>query len=846
MNNLPIDSYLDEISKNIEKNSFLILSAAPGAGKTTRVPVAAAKVTQKKVIVLEPRRMAAVSACYRIAEEQGWQVGNEIGYQVRFENKTNLNTKIIFMTEALLSRKMLNDPELADVGIVVIDEFHERSASTDLTLALLKELISLGSQLKVIIMSATLMATKISSYLNNANTIEIPGKTFPLKIQRQKNPQKIRIDSDFFNNIAAKIKNTVDNTTHDILVFLPGTGEIRKLESLLSSSPWIKNCILLSLHGQLPLEEQRKVLQKADSQKIILSTNVAESSVTVDGVAVVIDSGLEKTSVWDYRTGFSRLELQRISLSSAKQRAGRAARQMPGLCEQLWSEHDELSMTAERVPEIQHIDPSEILMFLSHHGVRNFDNFDWFQKPDSMRLTTSLQKLKLLNIFNSDCSLTDLGKMVLRWPLAPELGVLLAHFSSLQLPVVGCTLVSLIQEADFTNINPDHYPNDLYLASDLDFRMKILNNEIKLDRTELRISALQKVKDSIHSLRQFFNKNDLSNTSLSDSISLKAEILKCWPHRLCRRRENSNKGICFDGHGVQLSNSSFAKNSDFFLILNAVDGVLNGESLVHLAIGYSKDEVIGTLDHLVVTNESLSFVEGKDELMFQTQRLLGSISLEEPRYRKPTNDEIKEHLSLFAYERWESWIKDNESLSLLQLRLNFLIHNKHYVSENIQRTLENFSEREWKMMSLAEAAYNETSYKNLVQKDMIYFFVSHLPTDIQNILSAELPEQLTVPSGKSYKINYDNSESPYLEVRLQEVFGWNKNPTVLDGKIKIKLHLLGPNFRPVQITNDLSSFWKNTYSEVKKELRSRYPKHSWPDNPLEAPAVAGAIRRNRN
>ena len=866
MTSLPIDDYLQKIRVGLAENSYLILSAAPGAGKTTRVPPALMKMTEEKVIVLEPRRMAAVAACHRIAEEQNWTVGNEVGYQVRFEKKFATDTKLIFMTEALLARKMLEDPELKGIGIVVIDEFHERSASTDLTLSLLKELISLGSNIKVLIMSATLQSQEISAYLGEAKIFEVPGKLFPLQVQKQKNPQVIKTDKFFYDSMKDKIKFCLGKTKNDILVFLPGTGEIRRLENILNEENWANHCAILPLHGRLPLDAQRLVLQKNSQQKIILSTNVAESSVTIDGVDTVIDCGLEKSSTWDYRTGFNRLELQRISLSSAQQRAGRCARQMPGYCEQLWSATDELSMTKERIPEIQRMDPSEILIFLSHHGIRNFESFDWFQKPDAKKIAVSIQRLQLLGIFQSDHSLTDLGKKIIHWPLAPEIGVLLAHFESIGQVELGCAIVSLMQEPDFVSVNPKLYPQDLAKESDLDFRLRILNDEIRLERSELNFSGLQKVKESISSLKNIFSKKVFSsgkeqkssgsaNNSFAsvknkssiflDEKAMKLEILKSWPHRLCRRRKNSNKGLCFDGHGVQISDSSFAINSDFFLILSGIDGALSTETLVTAAIGYSKEEVLKTLPHLLQNSEELKFIEDKEEVLLASERKIGAISLEEPKYKTLTENELQDYLPRIALARWETWIQGNEDLSSLTLRLHFLIHNKDYVTEDLKNIIEDFSLNEWKEKSLHEAAYNESSYKNLISKNMNSYFRQNLPWEIQNALENEVPEKLPVPSGKSYKIDYQNLESPALHVRLQEVFGWKTNPSVLFQKIKIKLYLLGPNFRPAQITNDLASFWQNTYHEVKKELRTRYPKHSWPDNPLEAIAIAGPLKRKR-
>lgn len=842
---LPVDDYLEKIFSSLETHPSLILSASPGAGKTTRVPPFLSQKSQGKLIVLEPRRMAAVAAAHRIAQEQGWKVGHQVGYQVRFENKTSSETRLVFMTEALLARQMLADPELTGVETVILDEFHERSASVDMTLALLKELQFLGSKIKIVLMSATLQAQEISNYLRQAPVIEVPGKLFPLKISQQKESQKLRIDHFFFDKLIEKIKITLSRTKNDILVFLPGVGEIRQTQNRLENQSWALSCDILPLHGRLSLEEQRKVLTRSSRQRIILSTNVAESSVTVDGVDTVIDCGLEKVAVWDQRTDFSRLDIQRVSLASARQRAGRSARQKEGFCEQLWSPQDELSMPKDRTPEIQRIDLSEILLFLSHHGVRQFESFDWFQKPESLRLQSSFKKLIHLKAIDKEGQLTALGQKIIRWPLSPELGAVLARFESLGQSELGSQIVSCLQEPDFVNLNPEEHPEGLKLESDLAFRLDILNGRIHLDRKELNYSGLERVKESARALIAMTAANGSLKKSqpLFNDNQLRRELLKAWPHRLCRRREKTKRALSINGYGVQLSQQTFVRNSEYFLALSGVEGAMDNETLITSAIGFSKDEVLDILKDQVEMHEELDFVEDKEEILLCSQRRIGAISLEEPLYKRPSEEQLQDKLGQLLLQRWDKWIKENSSLESYFQRFQVLLCYQNVLPEKAQKALQEFSIATWKSESLKEASYGETSYKNLIKRDLRYFFNSRLPTELRQILEEEIPASLQVPSGKTHAINYEKPESPSMEVRLQEVFGWSQNPSLLFGKVRITLSLLAPNYRPVQITGDLNSFWKNAYNDVKKELRSRYPKHSWPENPLEATAVAGPRRR---
>lgn len=329
---LPIDDFIDDILQKVTSHTNLVITAAPGAGKTTRLPPELLSVVAGKILVLEPRRMASIAAAHRVAEENNWLVGEEVGYQVRFVNKTSHKTRLIYMTEALLARHMIHHPELDDVDIVILDEFHERSLYVDLTLGLIRELQELGHHIKIVVMSATLEAEKIAEYLGNCPVISVPGKLFELTVRYQKSTQLLTPQYQFYEHLSQVIKEAQRQTDKDILVFLPGAREIERAKGNLLDWKESKKIEVITLHGSLPLEAQRIALQKSSAQRIILATNIAESSVTLDGVDTVIDSGLVKIMKQDLRTGFSRLEISRISLASAIQRAGRAARQFPGVC----------------------------------------------------------------------------------------------------------------------------------------------------------------------------------------------------------------------------------------------------------------------------------------------------------------------------------------------------------------------------------------------------------------------------------------------------------------------------------------------------------------------------------
>ncbi|MBC7370830.1 MAG: ATP-dependent RNA helicase, partial [Bdellovibrionaceae bacterium] len=472
---LPIDDFLDAALSHLKTHQNLVVTAAPGAGKTTRLPAFLAKHFLGKVLVLEPRRMAALAAAARVAEEQNWKLGQEVGYQVRFANQSSEKTRLLFLTEALLSRKMAQDPELNGVECVVLDEFHERSLHVDLALGLLRELQELGHEIKLVVMSATLEAEKISQFLGNAPVLDVPGKLYPLELKYQKNSQSLQLAPPFFENVASHIREAAKSTTHDILVFLPGTGEIDRTLQVIQSWAEQNNIDVVPLHGSLPLEAQQKALRAAPRRRVILSTNIAESSVTVDGVACVIDTGLAKNMKFDLRTGFSRLELGRISRASAQQRAGRSARQFPGVCYRLWNKLDENSMPGHEVPEILRAELSDSLLFLAAQGVRDFESFSWYEKPGKLPLLSAAQNLLSLGALDLQNNITPIGKKLLTWPLPPRLAKLMLGSVETRIPHLGADVAAILQERDFVTRSGSESVIGDNLESDILFRIDLLN-----------------------------------------------------------------------------------------------------------------------------------------------------------------------------------------------------------------------------------------------------------------------------------------------------------------------------------------------------------------------------------
>ncbi len=800
---LPIDDFLSQIQQSLEQHPNLIISAAPGAGKTTRVPVELSRNATKKIWVLEPRRIAAVSAANRIAEEQGWTLGNEVGYQVRFDSKSSPSTKILFLTEALLLRKLKSDPDLSSVGVVVLDEFHERSLHVDLALACLKELQELARpDLKIVVMSATLDAQQISEFLNSAPRIEVPGRSYPLQVIYHDKAQILKSGPEFLKRMKEIIVKALQKVPQgDVLCFLPGQGEIKKLYADLSE--FLPSTFsIFELHGQLSLAEQRRVLQPCAGRKIILATNVAESSITIDGVSVVVDSGLARVQELDVATGFDTLRVSKISKASATQRAGRAARQGPGTAFRAWSQYEESTQKNFETPEIDRVDLSESLLLLSGLGITHFDSFSWFQKPSERRLQASLDFLVSIAALETTYKITADGKKLSSYPLHPRLGKLLIEGQRRNQFPLACKLAVLLSEGRQTQ------------------------TPLALEENDQWVSELSQNQERIY--RQLMHFADGSPESALNP-SLQQELLfAVYKDRLCRRRHiGSPEAKMAGGRGVSLHAKSTVRKSQFFLALEVKDGSQGGNSTVFTAFGLDSDFVENELKAERKKVRVISWDDDSQKFWCLDEWQWRGLSLGSTERTPATAEDVRAQLVDVVLDRWNVLLEKNQSMGQFVQRIDFLSKS----SANFQP----LSQEQIKV-ALEQACYGETSLEKIYQKDVVYFFKNILGTEYIETLEQECPAHWVVPTGNRLQVKYSLEQGPSVEVRLQELFGLSQVPVVCGQPLT--LFLLAPNYRPVQVTRDLASFWKNGYPEVRKEMRARYPKHSWPDDPLTAPPQA--------
>lgn len=839
MNSLPIDSLLPEIVAGVKKHSNSILTATPGAGKTTRLPPELLKIfdgvehqitgqkTQQKIVVLQPRRMAAVSACYRVAEERGWTVGEEVGYQVRFESKVSKNTRLIFMTDALLLRKMVDDPELNDIGLVVLDEFHERTLNQDLLLGALRELQELGRDIKILVMSATLDVGALKKYLavndqsNQSDQavlhIDVPGKVFPLEIRHSQQALSLKTDYAFYDRVTLAVQQAVKETKGDVLVFLPGVGEIKRLEERLeksfSSAGIAASRDIVSLHGSLSLSEQRKILTKPERPRVILSTNVAEASVTVQGVNYVIDTGLSKVMTVNPHSGFSALDLGRISKFNAKQRSGRAAREQAGTALRLWTTHEEHTQAEQLEPEVQRADLTSALLWLSHMGVRDFAKFSWLDRPQPPALNIALQSLQSMGALTKDNAITERGRRLMRFPLPPRLGLILLEAEEMGECRLGARVAALLSERDFAS-------REISTGSECDVTDRLQLLEEKARGTET-------IRQTAEQLERLMKGEKGSSQDPQDLLLLSQR------DRLCRRREKSARGLMVGGRGVKLDPKSQIHKSEFFLALAGVDLADQAETLVSIASGFDKAQILKTFANDIQTEESIHFVEDKEAFYLSRVRTLYGLPLEDASLKPVNASDVQDKLAEVLLPKWDWLVSKNEALKNWMFRWNFLCHHLPEYKESLGESQI--------AQALSMACYGKSSVKAVLEDNLVGFLEMNIDANAVKVLNNQVPEKFLAPSGVKHSIEY--SDIPYVDIRLQEIFGLLESPKVLFDKIPITFRLLGPNFRPVQITADLKNFWKQGYAEVRKELRIRYPKHSWPEDPYMAVPEAKGRRR---
>lgn len=860
---LPFDNSWSEIAAVLSSHKNLVLVAEPGAGKTTRFPamLIASGIVENQVAVLEPRRLAARAAATRIASERAWPMKTFVGYSVRFDHQMTESTRLAFFTEGLFLKRLAQNPTLKGVDCVVLDEFHERSRHTDLAIASLKELQLLERpDLRIVVMSATINAGEISKYLSiddvPAPIVDVPGRTFPIDVRHSSEPLTLATSREWTERMVKQIKSVAmgpNDRKGDILAFFPGVGEIRRTRENLEMDPGVSRTFqILELHGSLSLDEQNRVLAPTQSDsrpRIVLATNIAETSLTIDGVGTVIDSGLARVARAD-RLGFSQLHLERISFASARQRAGRAGRQSDGLCYRMWSRLDENSFQEYDEAELNRIDLTDSLLDLYSLGVSDPRNFDWFERPDEVRLKQAMTLLQQLGAIDASMRLTPIGIEMHRTGLparAARMTVAARRGEVKGVPKtealsLAAIISGLLTEKDFL-LDASRTADRAGAECDLYLRASLLterNPNARIDRNSLK-SLLRVIdssleRDAVPIDKAIHDWNEKAVASL---------LLKGFPDRISRRRKaKSPQARMVGGKGIELHPSSNVRESEFFFALKGDAGTsrTSTDPMTTMASHISK-EWLQELEPANVTKR-VGLVFDSESLTAYTERALmfRDLPLESGARDKANPEDAFELLKGEAKSRRDLLLKLTPLLSLDQ-RLKFLRRTSGGTELITQIQADDAFDK-----ALDEKLYGQTSLKGLFTDDGAEAFaetwerhLSDIDSSVSKALRDHAPSHFKAPTGNRFRISYPETQAPFLEVRLQELFGLAVHPLVAG--VPLTFHLLGPNYRPQQVTADLPGFWKGSYLEVRKELRARYPKHSWPENPLEAAPEARGHRR---
>jgi len=832
---LPIDEVLPELIAALRQGSAAVLIAPTGAGKTTRVPpalLAAGIGGGQQIVMLEPRRIAARAAARRMAEEGGWTLGREVGYQVRFERKAGPETRILVVTEGILVQRLQADPFLEGVGAVIFDELHERGLQTDLSLAMARRVQrEVRPDLKLVAMSATLDPGPVAAFLGNCPTIESRGRLYPVDILYIDRPD----DRPLPAQIAAGVRRVLAATPGDVLAFLPGGGEIQRSAEALTGLAAEQDLAVLPLYGDLPAERQDAVLRPSSQRKVVLATNVAETSITVDGVTAVVDSGAVRRLRFDPATGLDRLELGKISRASADQRAGRAGRQAPGICLRLWPAWEQATLPERETPEIARVDLAGPALQLLAWGEPDLAAFDWFERPDPAALATAILLLRQLGAIDNR-GVTALGRTMARLPVHPRLGRLLVEGQRHGRAREAALLAALLSERDPFPRGPRGAGPRRASRSDLLDRLDALEAFERRNAYEgdLNAGAARYVLRARDQLLELTKRELAAGGKEGTEDSLLRALLAAYPDRVARRREpRSPRGVMVGGRGVRLADESAVLEAPLFLCveLDAGSSGTLSEALVRKA---SEVEPAWLPAERLRTTVDLAFDESRDRVAawkrtrYEDLGFTGDLIIAEAEVPPPDAAETARVLAAAAAERLDRALPlDDPEVAA------FLARVRSLADWMPELALPRFTDGELRDLLPALAA-GRKSFAELRRAPLLDILHGALSYQQLEAVRREAPERLEVPSGSQIRIAYEPGKPPVLAARIQEMFGLAETPRVAAGRVPVLLHLLAPNGRPQQVTHDLRSFWENTYRQVRKELAGRYPRHAWPEDPWNA------------
>lgn len=834
---LPVKEALPRLLEALEANNRAVLEAPPGAGKTTLVPLALLQASWRndgKILVLEPRRLATRAAAERMADLLSEPVGQTVGYWVRMDHQVSPKTRVEVVTEGILTRMIQEDPALEGVAAIIFDEFHERNLQADLGLALaLDAQAVLRPDLRILVMSATLDATAIGSWLS-APVIRSEGRMYPVETHFL-SPAEVASAGNYPSQRLAElvpraIRKALNEVPEgDVLVFLPGMGEIRKVAQLLEEK-LSSDVELHLLHGDLPLSKQMAAIQPSPKKrrKIVLATSIAETSLTIEGVRIVVDGGYARVPKFIPRTGLTTLDTVPVSKAGADQRRGRAGRLGPGICYRLWSTADQLQLPERQDPEILDADLAGLALELAIWGAKDATALHWLDTPPATALSLAKDLLLRLQAVDASGNPTLHGKALASLGIHPRLGHLVIRGQELGYGATACALAAILSERDVlksVQISRGDGLPDLHLRLELLAGKRPPTPGYTLDE-----NALRRVKEQAQNLRQRLRE---SNPSINPD---QAGILTAlaYPDRLAQR-ESSGRVRLISGQRATLPTELFGE-ADFYAVAH-LD--LGKQPRILLAAPLDKADLLQHFSDQLEMLQEVRWQESAQQVVARSIKKLGALVLEESINTKPDPELVAQALLQALQEKGIDRLPWSKEATSIRQRLLFL----HQLDPENWPDVSDAALAESMDLWLAPHLYGLRSLEQVSRLDLGEILLADLSWEQRQEMDRLAPSHLPVPSGSRIAVDYADPTTPVLAVRLQEVFGMLDTPRIGGGKVPLLLHLLSPASRPVQVTRDLRSFWSNGYFEVRKDLRGRYPKHHWPDDPLSAPPTRGTKKR---
>ena len=807
---LPIDAVLDDLTSTLARSSTAVLVAPPGAGKTTRVPLAlldAGWAGKKKIIVLEPRRIAARAAAERMAQTLGEKVGETVGYRVRFGSKISRATRIEVVTEGIFTRQILDDPELCGVAAVLFDEFHERSLDADLGLALARDAqTGLREDLRILVMSATLDGARVAKLLGDCPVIASEGRAFPVDTRYLGRKPDVQIERQMAEAIATALRAD----SGSVLAFLPGAAEIRRTQNFLSERVSDPNTEIVPLFGALDAGVQDRAISPPPKgqRKVVLATSIAETSLTIEGVRIVVDSGMARVPRYEPDIGLTRLETIRASRAAVDQRRGRAGRTEPGVCYRLWDEPQTASLEAYTRPEILSADLSSLVLDLAHWGAADPSALAFLDPPPLPALTEARALLRELNALDEAGRITPEGNSLRALALPPRLARMIVDSHRLGSGDEAALIAAILTER---GLGGD--------SADLDARL----DNFRRDRSQRAQSARQ-LADRWAKQVAASEPFDVTDRSLSTGLMLAL----AFPDRVARNRGNGSF-VLANGRGASVEQTSALAKSPYIAVAELTGTAANGRIL--LAAPITQGEIEAQFADHIQTDDEITFDRAAMALRARRRKKLHAITLSEQTLAVSPSAETGRVLANGLVALGLDRLPWSKSLKQWRDRVMFLRAASPEDWPDLSDSALIETHADW----LVPALFDKTSLANFSAGDLSDALMNLLPWEMRARLDREAPTHFEAPTGTSLPIDYEAEQGPTIAVRLQELFGLNVHPSIAKGRIPLVLELLSPAHRPVQVTRDLPGFWRGSYAAVRSDLRGRYPRHPWPEDPASAP-----------